>query len=176
VTDIHTAVIGPAGENRVRFASIVSERSYQAARMGMGAVMGSKRLKAVVIRGDQHPPVADAATCAALTESYAARMRDNSLTRWQLEPPGFSAWVHLHGLDAALCVHNYRDSTFTGVVAYVPPRFLLYYRHDGELPGLPQCLHQVLFRTGDDTAYDPRAGAHPSGAAPAPSGPTWAMS
>jgi len=156
--DIHTAVIGPAGENRVRFASIVSERSYQAARMGMGAVMGSKRLKAVVIRGDQHPPVADAATCAALTESYAARMRDNSLTRWQLEPPGFSAWVHLHGLDAALCVHNYRDSTFTGVVAYVPQRFLLYYRHDGDCPGCPNgCIK--FFGTGDDTAYDPRAGA-----------------
>lgn len=156
--DIHTAVIGPAGENRVRFASIVSERSYQAARMGMGAVMGSKRLKAVVIRGDQHPPVADAAACAALTESYAARMRDNSLTRWQLEPPGFSAWVHLHGLDAALCVHNYRDSAFAGAVAYATQRFLLYYRHDGDCPGCPNgCIK--FFGTGDDTAYDPRAGA-----------------
>ncbi len=155
---IHTAVIGPAGEQRVRFASIVSERSYQAARMGMGAVMGSKRLKAVVIRGDQHPPVADAAACAALTESYAARMRDNSLTRWQLEPPGFSAWVHLHGLDAALCVHNYRDSAFAGSDAYAAQRFLSYYRHDGDCPGCPnRCVK--FFGASDDAAYDPRAGA-----------------
>ena len=53
--DIHTAIIGPAGENLVRFASIVADRNHQAARMGMGAVMGSKNLKAVVIRGDMPP-------------------------------------------------------------------------------------------------------------------------
>jgi len=75
--DIHTAVIGPAGENRVRFASIVTERSYQAARMGIGAVMGSKRVKAIVIRGDHHPPVANPAHCAELTEHYRGAMRDN---------------------------------------------------------------------------------------------------
>ena len=57
--DSHVAAIGPAGENQVRFASIVTDRSYQAARMGMGAVMGSKRLKAVVLRPGMHPPVFD---------------------------------------------------------------------------------------------------------------------
>ena len=122
--DIHTAVIGPAGENRVRFASIVSDRTYQAARMGMGAVMGAKRLKAVVISGDARPPVADPATCAAITERYRERMTENSLTRWQLEPPGFSAWVHLHGLDAALCTRNYRDATFEGTDAYAAANFM----------------------------------------------------
>ena len=55
--EIHTAVVGPAGENRVRFASIVTDRTYQAARMGIGAVEGSKLLKAVVIRGENTPPV-----------------------------------------------------------------------------------------------------------------------
>ena len=78
--DIHTAVIGPAGENMVRFASIVADRNHQAARMGMGAVMGSKNLKAVVIRGDMRPPVADPARCAALTASYGQRMIANPLT------------------------------------------------------------------------------------------------
>ena len=68
---LHTAVIGPAGERLVRYASIVTDRTYQAARMGMGAVMGSKRLKAIVIRGENAPPVADPAACAALTTRYA---------------------------------------------------------------------------------------------------------
>ena len=107
-----SATIGPAGENRVRFASIVSARSYQAARMGLGAVMGSKNLKAVTISGGALPPVADPQKCAAMTESYRKRMADNPLTRWQLEPPGFAAWVELHGIDAALCTYNYRDSAF----------------------------------------------------------------
>jgi aldehyde:ferredoxin oxidoreductase len=156
--DVHTAVIGPAGERLVRFASIVSERSYQAARMGMGAVMGSKRLKAVVIRGDHRPPVADADACAAITARYQERMRDNSLTRWQLDPPGFSAWVHLHGLDATLCTRNYRDSSFESADAYDGRLFMPHYLHDGDCPGCPNnCVK--FFGAGDDTAYDPRAGA-----------------
>jgi len=154
---IHTAVIGPAGEKRVRFASIVSDRTYGAARHGMGAVMGSKRLKAIVIRGEQLPPVADPATCATLTADYAAKMRDNSLTRWQLEPPGFSAWVHLHGIDAALCVHNYRDSVFAAAEHYRPEAFMQYYQADGVCPGCPNnCIK--LFTPNDSGQVDPRAG------------------
>lgn len=156
-TDIHTAVIGPAGERLVRFASIVSERSYQAARTGMGAVMGSKRLKAVVIRGENRPPVADADTCVEITEMYRAKMRSNDLTRWQLDPPGFSAWVHLHGLDAALCTRNYRDSIFEAADNYEAKLFMPYYRHDGHCPGCPNnCIK--FFGTADDATYDPRAG------------------
>lgn len=45
----HVACIGPAGENLVPMSSIVHNRQYIAARTGMGAVMGSKRLKAVAV-------------------------------------------------------------------------------------------------------------------------------
>lgn len=156
-TAIHTAVIGPAGENLVRFASIVSDRGYQAARMGMGAVMGAKHLKAIVVRGDHHPPVADPKRCSAITESYRERMGGNPLTRWQADPPGFSAWVHLHGIDAALCTHNYRDSVFAGADAFEPNRFMRRYRHEGLCPGCPNnCIK--FFGTDDDATYDPRAG------------------
>ncbi len=48
------ACIGPAGENLVRFSSIVNEERV-AARCGMGAVMGSKNLKAVVVKGESRP-------------------------------------------------------------------------------------------------------------------------
>ena len=160
--NIHTAVIGPAGENKVRFASIVTDRSYQASRMGMGAVMGSKRLKAIVIRGDSRPPVADLERCAQITRSYAERMRANSLTAWQLDPPGFSAWVHLHGLDAALCVENYRDNEFPNADNYAPDKFMARYRHDGECPGCPNnCIKFFGAAPAENSAYssDPRAGA-----------------
>ena len=157
---IHTAVIGPAGENRVRFASIVTNRAYNAARMGMGAVMGSKNLKAVVLRGDHRPPVADPEACERLTRMYAARMRENDLTRWQLEPPGFSAWVQLHGLDASLCTRNYRDSAFEAADRYEPGRFMRRYLRDGDCPGCPNACIK-FFGAGDGDAngdYDPRAG------------------
>ncbi len=148
--DIHTAVIGPGGENLVRFASIVSDRHHQAARTGMGAVMGSKRLKAVVIRGDSRPPVADPDRCHALTESYAARLHDNPLTRWQSDPPGFSAWVHTHGTDAALCTHNYRQSVFQHADAYHPDRFMEHFQGTASCPGCPNdCIKLFAsFRQG----------------------------
>jgi len=155
--DIHSAVIGPAGERLVRFASLVSDRGYQVARMGIGAVMGSKRLKAVVIRGDHFPPLADSSTCARLTESYQSKMASNSLTRWQLDPPGFSAWVHLHGLDAALCTRNYRQAVFEAADNYAASRFMPFFRQDGVCPGCPNnCIK--FFGTSDDGAFNPRAG------------------
>jgi len=54
-----SAAIGYAGENVVRFACIMNGRKNAAGRGGMGAVMGSKLLKAVVARGDVPPPVYD---------------------------------------------------------------------------------------------------------------------
>lgn len=141
---IHSAVIGPAGENLVRFASIVSDRNHQAARTGMGAVMGSKGLKALVIRGDHHPPVADPDRCRAITAGYAARMVENPLTRWQFDPPGFSAWVHTHGTDAALCTRNYRDSVFEAADAYHPDHFIDRYRGVAPCPGCPNDCIKVF--------------------------------
>jgi len=48
---VRLACIGPAGENRVRFAGIIGDGGRAAARCGGGAVMGSKNLKAIVVRG-----------------------------------------------------------------------------------------------------------------------------
>ena len=63
-----TACIGPAGERLIPFASVMNDGRHAraAGRVGMGAVMGSKRLKAVVVAGNRKPTVADD---AALLES-----------------------------------------------------------------------------------------------------------
>ena len=53
------AVIGPGGENRVRFAAIANDLHGYFGRCGLGAVMGSKGLKAVVVSGNHNPPVAN---------------------------------------------------------------------------------------------------------------------
>ncbi len=51
--------IGLAGENLVKYANVMNDRGSTAGRCGMGAVMGSKKLKAVVARGGRKPPIAD---------------------------------------------------------------------------------------------------------------------
>lgn len=50
------AVIGPGGENLVNYAAIIVENFHAAGRGGIGAVMGSKNLKAIAVRGTQYSP------------------------------------------------------------------------------------------------------------------------
>jgi aldehyde:ferredoxin oxidoreductase len=57
--DFQIALIGPGGENLVKFACICHDFGRQAGRAGVGTVMGSKRLKAIAIRGTKSIPVAN---------------------------------------------------------------------------------------------------------------------
>ncbi len=52
------ACIGPGGENLVKYAAVMNEKTRAAGRCGMGAVMGSKRLKAIAVSGNQTPQIA----------------------------------------------------------------------------------------------------------------------
>ncbi len=64
--DLQVACIGPAGEKVALIASVMNNKGRAAGRSGLGAVMGSKRLKAVAVQGDL--PVPAAATPAELRE------------------------------------------------------------------------------------------------------------
>jgi len=65
---IRVAMIGPGGDNRVRYACLMHGPFDAAGRGGAGAVMGSKNLKAVTVRGDKMPPVADNAGIKKMVE------------------------------------------------------------------------------------------------------------
>ncbi len=69
------ACIGPAGEHSVRFAAIISDGGRAAARCGGGAVMGSKNLKAIVVRG--HRPLDLPAEFRALARRASEQVRDH---------------------------------------------------------------------------------------------------
>ena len=108
----HVLAIGPAGERLVRFASLVTDRSFAAPRMGLGAVFGSKRLKAIVVRGGRPAPVSNPKALEAITAAYARAIPGNPLTRWQHDPPGFGAWVGGVRMPGYLGVENYRTARF----------------------------------------------------------------
>ena len=76
---VKTATIGPAGENLVRFAGIQITPQRSAARCGLGAVMGSKRLKAIAVRGHGSIHVADPARFHDLAVDFHRRLRANPL-------------------------------------------------------------------------------------------------
>ncbi len=71
--DVEVSCIGPAGENRSLLSAIIS-KSRTAARSGLGAVMGSKMLKAVVVKGKMKVPVADEDKVNELRKEYLARL------------------------------------------------------------------------------------------------------
>jgi aldehyde:ferredoxin oxidoreductase len=80
--------IGPAGENLVRFASAIHGKHHAAGRTGMGAVMGAKNLKAVVVRGAGGLggpagafPLADPDGIKDLAAVFVARAKENMVTR-----------------------------------------------------------------------------------------------
>ena len=110
--------IGPAGENLVKFASVQQEFFRSAARGGPGAVMGSKKLKAVVVRGAGALPVADpsgfksawAKALEALAGSREATRRGYSLARW-----GSTISTVPHSDISELDVKNYREAWWEDV-------------------------------------------------------------
>jgi len=68
--DARLACIGPAGERLALIACIINDRGRAAGRSGLGAVMGSKKLKAVVVRGDREPSIAEPAQVESLRKEY----------------------------------------------------------------------------------------------------------
>jgi aldehyde:ferredoxin oxidoreductase len=69
--------IGPAGENRVKFASVQSELGNGAGRTGMGAVMGSKNLKAIAVRGKKGLKLADPKQFLTIAEKLKQTLQTN---------------------------------------------------------------------------------------------------
>jgi aldehyde:ferredoxin oxidoreductase len=79
---IKVAAIGPAGENLVRLACIENDKGHVAGRGGFGAVMGSKRLKAIAVRGRNRVTVADRKRLADLARNWKEAMEGTSLHKY----------------------------------------------------------------------------------------------
>jgi aldehyde:ferredoxin oxidoreductase len=112
-------LIGPAGERMVRFASIISQKGRAAGRTGMGAVMGSKNLKGIVMKGNNEIPLFDAEKLKALGKgSYGLIRGSEGITNkdqqnydfWLRQ--GTMATVEWGQENGCLPAYNYREGTF----------------------------------------------------------------
>jgi len=74
---IRITAIGPAGENLVRYACVVNDYGNAFGKTGIGAVMGSKRLKAIAVRGTQGINVAKPESFKALAKDLLRRIKEN---------------------------------------------------------------------------------------------------
>ncbi|MCY4366060.1 MAG: aldehyde ferredoxin oxidoreductase family protein [Chloroflexi bacterium] len=106
------ACIGPAGEAQVKFASISNDGGRQAGRCGLGAVMGSKKLLAVALRG--HLPVAVAEPDSVRSFGRDLSRRSLGAATEKYRNLGTMANVAVFNRLGALPTRNFRESTFEG--------------------------------------------------------------
>lgn len=109
------ACIGPAGEKLVLFASIMNDKDRAAGRSGVGAVMGSKNLKAVAVRGEGATPLADEKRFkeinAEILGKFKETTKDNPPTLRINGTAGVVAATQSYGV---LPTKNWQQGTFDG--------------------------------------------------------------
>jgi aldehyde:ferredoxin oxidoreductase len=102
------AMIGPGGENMVKYACLMHGPFDAAGRGGMGAVMGSKNLKAVAVRGDTMPPVVDKGGVKKMVDW----LRENKELYQGFTDYGTGAAMGRFEQLGNLPIRNFRDSAF----------------------------------------------------------------
>ncbi len=121
------ATIGPAGERLVRYAAVANDGRL-AGRTGAGAVMGSKRLKGIVIRGDRLPHVADPGGVARIARSLAERSLGPATAKYR--ELGTAANLAFFNRMGVLPTRNFRSGAFNGAERIAGETLLLEHRAD----------------------------------------------
>jgi aldehyde:ferredoxin oxidoreductase len=111
---LRVAAIGRAGENGVLFASIVNDLHRAAGRTGVGAVMGSKNLKAVAVRGTRIDAykAADPEAFLAAVEAGKKALAANGVTGQGLPAYGTQVLVNIINEVGAFPTRNHQDIQF----------------------------------------------------------------
>jgi len=111
---MHIAAIGIAGENGVLYSCIVNDLHRAAGRSGVGAVMGSKNLKAVAVRGTGGVKVEDFKSFMKATSAGKAVLAGNAVTGEGLPTYGTQVLMNVINEAGALPTRNTREVQFDG--------------------------------------------------------------
>lgn len=108
---VRVASIGSAGEKMVRYACITNAKNRHIGRCGLGAVMGSKNLKALAVRGTNHVEVADLDALFKDIKQLNKDCRGEKMYYGRLGTPGK---ILVHQKKGVLASKNFQDMTFEG--------------------------------------------------------------
>ncbi|MHB1319627.1 MAG: aldehyde ferredoxin oxidoreductase family protein, partial [Anaerolineae bacterium] len=112
---IHVLQCGPAAERGVRYGALVNNANRVNGRGGMGTVMASKNLKAVVVRGHSRPEIADADALRTLARWGAEHVDQSGVAGFKRL--GTAALVLSQSLSGGLPTHNWTSGSFDGAEA-----------------------------------------------------------
>jgi aldehyde:ferredoxin oxidoreductase len=140
--------IGPAGENKTLFACIMTGRDHAAGRTGMGAVMGSKNLKAIVAKKKRRAERPSTAGKHDVIKAYIQKIKNSSHfeTLSVHGGAGYVKWADDRGI---LATRNYRENRFDAV-DHLDGRHLTKYKARSRgCHGCPvHCKAELLFNRG----------------------------
>ncbi len=146
---LRVSCIGQAGENLVRFAAIINDYDRAAARSGIGAVAGSKRLKAVAVRGSKDIPIAKPDRYLEVIEELHKKMLDSPFTTSRAQY-GTTNLVELMQEIGRLPSYNMRSGVFAEYKKIsgeaIKDHYLVKPRADYAC--LQRCGRYTLVRTG----------------------------
>ncbi len=111
---VRVALIGPSGEKLVKFACILNELKHAHGRTGLGAVMGSKNLKAIAVRGKKRMKVADGEAVKRLTKWLRDTYEEPYFSLGKLGTARVAPMLSEQGILPTL---NFREGSFDGADA-----------------------------------------------------------
>ena len=149
------AIIGPAGENLVRYACIINDLRHANGRNGFGAVMGSKKLKAIVVNGDKRVPVADRTAMIAIAKNFVATHMQDPLSVG-LKKYGTSIGITGFSAGGILPTKNFNSGSFEKAIdtggEYLHKNFSV------KIHGCPGCAIKCKRSVGIKDFVDSRYG------------------
>ncbi len=106
------ACIGPAGEKLVKFAAIMNDKDRAAGRTGVGAVMGSKNLKGIVVRGRKRVEVAKPEEFKAVVKEKIDILKENGVTGQGLPTYGTKVLDNIINQNGLYPTRNFQTGVF----------------------------------------------------------------
>jgi aldehyde:ferredoxin oxidoreductase len=156
------ASIGIAGEKLVNYASVISERHRAAGRCGLGTVMGSKRLKAVAVRGTGKLQVANVEKLRKLIQTYLKNWKTGGRSDWikDLSKNGTDGALESLSEEGLLPTKNFKEGTFEyaeDITGETMTKAILVGRQT--CPGCPiGCMRKVAVKDGPYAPVVPEYG------------------
>jgi len=144
--DIHVACIGPAGENLVRGSCVIIDKSRAAAKCGMGAIMGSKKIKAIVVRGKNIPKVFDENRFSNLYKKAWEKVI-NSDTAKRLSKWGAKSAVKAKNKVCSVPYKHFQDGHVDDLTGFDEKAFLKYEVKRFGIKGCPISCRQIYHIT-----------------------------
>lgn len=155
---VRVSCIGPSGEKLVLFACIINEKTRAIGRGGIGAVMGSKNLKAVVARGDQPIKAADEVGLKTVKDRVKKKIEENGIAKG-LHDYGTAVLVNILNENYLLPTRNFQTAHFSEAekISGETMSKTILKKPKGCYACIVQCgrVHEFDGETGEGPEYEP---------------------